>query len=197
MSGFAEALAAFITALELQRAHLVGLSFGGATIIEFCRRHQAMPATITLVGAYAGWGGSLPQPEVERRLEQALELSGLAPGKLVDALLPTMFAASAPPDVITGFADSLSSFHPAGLRAMARACTEDLRDVVPTIRLPTLLVYGDEDTRAPAGVAAALHEAISDSELAVLPGAGHVCNIDATAPFNATVRRFLGKHSSR
>jgi pimeloyl-ACP methyl ester carboxylesterase len=197
MRGFAEALAGFIASLQLQRPHLVGLSFGGATIIELCRRHQGLPATITLVGAYAGWGGSLPQVEVERRLDQALTLSRLAPQELVDALLPTMLAPSSPPDVIEGFARALASFHPAGLRAMARACTEDLTDVVPTIRLPTLLIYGEKDTRAPAGVAAALHEAIADSELVVLPGAGHVCNIDAAEPFNATLRRFLSEHSSR
>jgi pimeloyl-ACP methyl ester carboxylesterase len=197
MSGFANSLAGLIALLELHAPHLVGISFGGATVIEFCRRRQATPRTITLVGAYAGWGGSLPQPEVDRRLEQALALSCLSGRDLVDALLPTMFATSAPPDVIAGFTDALASFHPAGLRSMARACTEDLTDVVATIRLPTLLVYGAEDTRAPTRVAAELHASIPGSELVVLPKAGHVCNVDAAEPFNATLRRFLRKHPSR
>lgn len=197
MRGFADALAGFIAALGLRRPHLVGLSFGGATLIEFCRLHQRLASTITLVGAYAGWAGSLPEVEVRRRLNQALELSGLPPADLVDALLPTMFAASASPDVTARFATSLASFHPAGLRAMAHACTEDLTDMLPAIQLPTLLVYGDEDTRAPAGVASELHKAIRDSELVQLPGAGHVCNIDASEPFNTTVRHFLRNHSSR
>lgn len=175
----------------------VGLSFGGATLIEFCRRHQHVASTITLVGAYAGWGGSLPEIEVRRRFDQAVELSGLPPAELVDALLPTMFAASAPPAVTAKFATSLASFHPAGLRAMARACTEDLAAVLPAIHLPTLLVYGEEDTRAPAGVASELHKAIRDSELVQLPGAGHVCNVDVPEPFNAILRHFLREHSSR
>jgi pimeloyl-ACP methyl ester carboxylesterase len=196
MSGFAEALAGLVAGLHLADPHLVGLSFGAALIIELCRRHQRVPASITLVGGYAGWGGSLPPIEVERRLDQALDLSRLPPNELVDALLPTMFAPSAPPDVIAGFEESLSSFHPAGLRAMARACTADLRDVVPTIRLPTLLVYGEEDARAPAEVATTLHSAIAGSELVVLPGAGHVCNVDAATSFNATLRRFLSEHPS-
>ena len=197
MRGFADALAGFVTALEVRSPHLVGLSFGGAILIEFCREHQDLAATITLVGAYAGWAGSLPQVEVERRLNQALELSRLAPAELVEALLPTMFAASAPPDVTAEFADSLASFHPAGLRAMARACTEDLTDVLPAIHLPTLLIYGEEDTRAPAGVASDLNQAIRDSELVQLPGAGHICNVDAPERFNATLRYYLRKHSSR
>ena len=193
MVGFADALAGFVTELELERPHMVGLSFGGATLIEFCRRHQDLASTITLVGAYAGWGGSLPSAEVQRRLDQALALSRLAPEKLVEELLPTMFAASAPLDVVTGFSDSLALFHPAGLRAMARACAEDLTDVLATIRLPTLLVYGEEDTRAPAGVAEKLHDAIPDSQLVQLAGAGHVCNVDAAEPFNAALRKFLSE----
>jgi pimeloyl-ACP methyl ester carboxylesterase len=183
--------------LELERPHLVGLSFGGATLIELCRRHQDLASTITLVGAYAGWAGSLPAAEVQRRLDHALALSQLAPGNLVEELLPTMFSASAPPEVRTGFSNALASFHPAGLRAMARACTQDLTDVLATIRLPTLLVYGEEDTRAPAGVAQKLHEAIPDSQLVQLAGAGHICNVDAAGPFNAALRHFLSEHPPR
>ncbi len=197
MSGFANALAGFIGALELDSPHVVGISFGGATLIEFCRRHQGVPATVTLVGAYAGWAGSLAPDEVDRRLNQALDLSCLPPQQLVDALLPTMFAKSAPPDVVAEFGRALASFHPPGLRAMARACTENLSEVLPTIRVPTFLIYGNEDTRAPTGVAAELHGAIPGSELALLPGAGHVCNVDAAEAFNSTLRRFLRKHTPR
>lgn len=191
MAGFADALAGFLAALDLRTPQLVGLSLGGVTLIEFCRRNQDMVSTITLVGAYAGWNGSLPAAEADRRLNQALDLSQLAPGELVDALMPTMFNAAAAPEVIAEFAESLASFHPAGLRAMARACSEDLTDVLPTIGRPTLLIYGERDTRAPAGVASQLHDAIPHSELVHLPGAGHVCNIDASESFNETLRRFL------
>jgi pimeloyl-ACP methyl ester carboxylesterase len=173
----------------------VGLSFGGATAIEFCRRYQRSVSTITLVGAYAGWGGSLAPHEVDRRLNQALELSRLAPDHLVDALLPTMFGTDAPPEVVAEYGRSLATFHPAGLRAMALACTADLTDVLGSIDLPTLLIYGEHDTRAPAGVAETLHAAIPGSTLVELPGAGHVCNVDAVGPFNAALRRFLLEHS--
>jgi pimeloyl-ACP methyl ester carboxylesterase len=197
MSGFADALAGFVAELGLDRPHLVGLSFGGATLIEFCRRHQDLASTITLVGAYAGWAGSLPPAEVQRRLDQALALSRLPPEQLVEELLPTMFSASAPAGVVAEFSRALATFHPAGLRAMARAVTEDLTDALATIRLPTLLVYGEEDTRAPAGVAQKLHDAIPGSHLVQLPGAGHICTVDAVGPFNTTLRRFLDEHPPR
>jgi pimeloyl-ACP methyl ester carboxylesterase len=83
-------------------------------------------------------------------------------------------------------------FHPAGFRAMARASAEDLRDVLPHINVPTLLVYGDKDVRAPLTVAEDLHAAISGSTLVVLPDTGHPGNIEAPEEFNRAVRGFLG-----
>jgi pimeloyl-ACP methyl ester carboxylesterase len=72
---------------------------------------------------------------------------------------------------------------------------EDVRDVLPHIDIPTLLVYGDRDVRAPLTVAEALRAAISGSRLVGLPDAGHVCNVEAPNEFNDAVRDFL--HGSR
>jgi pimeloyl-ACP methyl ester carboxylesterase len=85
----------------------------------------------------------------------------------------------------------MRAFHPSGFRAMARASAEDLRDVLARINIPTLLVYGAKDVRAPLAVAEKLHEAISGSKLIVLPNAGHICNIEALDEFNRAVRTFL------
>jgi pimeloyl-ACP methyl ester carboxylesterase len=72
---------------------------------------------------------------------------------------------------------------------MARAVTEDLTDALRSVRLPTLLLYGEDDTRAPPGVATRIHDALPGSELVQLQGAGHVCNVDASGSFNAHLRR--------
>ncbi len=75
---------------------------------------------------------------------------------------------------------------------MARSLGEaDLRDVLPRIDVPTLLLYGDEDVRAPMNVAEDLHAAIPGSRLVVIPGVGHMSNVEAGARFNAEVRTFL------
>jgi pimeloyl-ACP methyl ester carboxylesterase len=109
----------------------------------------------------------------------------------VRALLPTMFSERAPREAIAEFGASMLALRPAGFRAMARASAEDLRDVPPLVRVPTLLVCGEEDVRAPMSVAEDLHSAIPGSTLVVLPGAGHACNIEAPEEFNGAVRRFL------
>ena len=192
LSEVADCLAAFIEALGFERAHVLGLSFGGGLALELYRRHPELAETLVLASAYAGWAGSLPPEVVEERLTQALRLADMPPDQLVAELLPTMFTDSAPPELVEEFAESMRDFHPVGLRANSRAfAAADLRDVLPRVAVPTLLLYGDRDARAPMNVAHDLHAGIAGSKLVVIPGAGHVCNIDAPERFNAELRAFL------
>jgi pimeloyl-ACP methyl ester carboxylesterase len=191
MADYADCLAGFIDALGLEKPHVAGLSFGGALALALYSRHPAVPATLILVSGYAGWTGSLPADIAQQRLQQALVLAELSPEELVGTLLPTMFSERAPAEAVDAFGASMRAFHPAGVRAMARACSEDLRDVLPKVLVPTLLVYGESDVRAPLSVAEDLHAAISGSTLVVLPDTGHLCSTEAPEAFNRTLRNFL------
>jgi pimeloyl-ACP methyl ester carboxylesterase len=191
MAGYADCLAGFVDRLGLEKPHVGGLSFGGALALELYRRHSAIPIILILASAYAGWAGSLPAHVAKQRLQQALLLANLSPEEFVGVLLPTMFSERTAPESVVEFGASMLAFHPAGFRAMAHASAEDLREVLPRIKVPTLLMYGDKDVRAPLTVAENLHAAISDSTLVVLPDAGHVCNIEAPEEFNMAVRNFL------
>ena len=72
---------------------------------------------------------------------------------------------------------------------MAYALAEaDLREALPSVAVPTLLVFGDSDERSPPDVAVALHRSIPASRLVVMPGAGHACFLEFPERFNAEVR---------
>ena len=118
-------------------------------------------------------------------------MADLSPEEFVGALLPTMFSEATPPERVDEFGETMLAFHPAGFRAMARASAEDLRDVLPHINVPTLLVYGDKDVRAPLTIAENLHAALPGSTLVVLPDTGHLCNIENPKEFNRAVRNVL------
>jgi pimeloyl-ACP methyl ester carboxylesterase len=91
----------------------------------------------------------------------------------------------------------MSDFHPVGYRAMANAFAAlDLRPVLPTIDVPTLLLYGEHDQRSPLTVAHELHAEIPGSTLVVLPGVGHLSNVEAPDGFNAAVRHFVQTHAA-
>jgi hypothetical protein len=162
-----------------------------ALAIALAAGHPGIARSLVVVSGYAGWARSLPSDVVEQRLAQALTLSGLTPNEFVDTLFPTMFATDPDPDSVERFAASMRAFHPLGFRAMARASAEDLRDALPHIDVPTLLVYGDQHVRAPLPVAAHLDASTSGSSLVVLPGVGHVCNLEAPQRFKQTGQQMV------
>jgi pimeloyl-ACP methyl ester carboxylesterase len=194
IAGYVECLARFITELGLAPPHVAGLSFGGCIALEFCGRHARIPRTLILASAYAGWRGSLPQDAAEQRLQQALALSDMPPDAFVDTLLPTMFSQRTPQGTVEAFGTAMRSFHPAGFRAMARASAEDVSAATTRVAVPTLLIYGDNDVRAPLSIATRFNDEIADSTLVVLPNTGHVCNAEAPEDFNTALRDFLNAH---
>ncbi|KRT64323.1 MAG: alpha/beta hydrolase fold protein [Chloroflexi bacterium CSP1-4] len=192
LADYADCLAAFIDALGLARPHVVGLSFGGALALELYRRHPTIPMSLVLASAYAGWAGSLLDEIIEQRLEQTLQAADSPPDQRVRSMIPTMFSGSPPAEPVEAFQAIMLEIHPAGLRAMARSLAEaDLRDILPRIAVPTLLLYGDEDVRAPLTVAQDLHTRIPASRLVVMPGVGHMSSVEAAETFSAQVRSFL------
>jgi len=192
LADYADCLAGFIRALGFSRAHVIGMSFGGGLAIELYGRAPDVVASLTLASAYAGWAASLPRDEVAHRLQQALRLADLSGDELASTLMPTMFSDQAPPELSSEFEAAVRDFHPSGLRATARAfAAADLRNILSTIAVPTLLLYGDRDVRAPIVVGQAIHDAIRGSKFVVIPGCGHILNIEAATHFNAEVRAFL------
>ncbi len=192
---YADCLAGFIEELHLDRPHVAGLSFGGALALELYRRHPDIPRTLVLAGAYAGWAGSLPPEVVTERLERLLREAQMEPSQWVPAYLPGLLTESAPKAMVDEVTSLMRDVHPAGNVAMLRGMAEaDLRDVLPSIKIPTLLLYGEVDARSPLPVAQALHAQIPGSKLTVLPGVGHLSNIEAADRFNNEVRAFLLDH---
>jgi pimeloyl-ACP methyl ester carboxylesterase len=192
MPDFADCLAGFVAALGLRQPHIAGISFGGAMALELYRRHPAIPRTLVLAGAYAGWAGSLPPDVVTERLRFCLDAAALPSDEFLAAMLPSMFSPSADPERVAGFAATVREFHPAGFRTMALAsAASDLRPMLGDVAVPTLVLTGDRDVRAPLGTAEVLHAAIPGSQLTVLEGVGHVSSVEAAERFNSEVRAFL------
>jgi pimeloyl-ACP methyl ester carboxylesterase len=194
---YADCLAGFVRALKLDRPYVVGLSFGGSLALELCRRHPAVPRALVLAAAYAGWAGSLDPVEVADRVRLGRRVADLPPDEFADALLPSMFSPDAfspdgVPDAVARFRAGVAAFDRAGFLAMMWSSAEaDLRGALAGIGVPTLLLYGDRDVRAPLPVGRALHAAIPGARLEVLDGVGHVSPVEAPERFNRAVRDFL------
>jgi pimeloyl-ACP methyl ester carboxylesterase len=189
---FAHALAGFVAALGVERPHVVGHSFGTMVALALFRHHPSVPASLVLVGGYAGWAGSLPADEVERRLHAFLDMADQ--GDEYDPMsYPGFFSDLIPADRASATATMMrENIRPATVRSAAHIGAEtDLRPVLPTIDVPTLVLHGEEDARSPVAAARALHAQIPGSELVVLPHLGHACCIEAPEACAAEIRRFV------
>ena len=195
LADYADCLAALIEALALEPAHVAGLSWGGTVVQELYRRHPGLVATLILADTYAGWKGSLPAREVRARVEGLRQT--LAADRF-DPTLPGLFAGDTPPELVPLFEEMAADVRPASMRTALLVMAEtDQRDLLPRIAVPTLLLWGELDARSPLGVAHELHRAIPGSELVVIPGAGHVSNLEQPERFNEAVRRFCRAHPPR
>jgi pimeloyl-ACP methyl ester carboxylesterase len=189
---FADALAAFIAALGLKRPHLVGHSFGTMVALSLFQHHPAVPASLVLVGGYAGWAGSLPPDEVARRLEVFVGMAEL--GNAFDPKsYPGLFSELIPADRDAVLATMMrENMRPATVRAAGYTGAEtDLRPVLPTVDIPTLVLHGEADARSPLANAEALHARISTSQLVVLPKLGHACVVEDPEACASEIRRFV------
>jgi len=197
MAEYADCLAGLLDAIGVSAAHVLGLSWGGTMALEFYRQRPAAVLSLILADTYAGWTGSLGKDAAERRLARCLWESQMPAEEWVPQWVPDAFSNSALQELLAELATIMSDFHPVGFRAMSRAVVPDFRDVLPQVRVPTLLIWGDSDRRSPLTAGEAMRDAISGSQLVVIPGAGHVSNMEQPELFNAAVRDFLQSIDAR
>lgn len=192
MEDYADSLAGFVRALGLARPHILGLSFGGALALALYAQHPTLPRSLILSGAYAGWAGSLPADEVQRRVQRISEEVTHSPDEWLPKYLPGMLTENAPREMAAQTLALMSDIHPRASLTMLRAMANtDLRGVLSHIDVPTLVLHGELDARSPLAVGRELHKKIPASQLVILPGAGHLSNVEAADAFNLEVRTFL------
>ena len=197
LSDYAGCLAALIDALALGPAHVAGLSWGGTVALELYRHHPELVATLVLVDTYAGWKGSLPAAEVQARVAGVRQMLA-ADDHLFDPTLPGLFAGDPPAEFASLMEAMAADVRPESMRtALLVMADADQRDLLPRIAVPTLLIWGELDGRSPLGVARQFEAAIADARLVVIPGAGHVSNLEQPDLFSAAVREFCSPRSPR
>jgi pimeloyl-ACP methyl ester carboxylesterase len=141
---------------------------------------------------YAGWKGSLPEEEVRARVDATYQAL-MAPAEKFDPTraLPGWFAGDPPAEFVSLLEEMAAAVRPASMRtALPVMAKTDQRDLLPRVSVPTLLIWGELDSRSPLSVARQFERAIPDTKLIVIAGAGHVSNLEQPERFNEAVRDF-------
>jgi len=170
--------------LQIQRAHVLGVSMGGVIAQLLYHRHPERTASLILCDTTA---------ERSQRVQQRIEaIDTLTSRQLAEQRAPQLVRPDAPPELIAELTDIMAEVRPAGYRNAALALGEtDLTELLGQISVPTLVVHGEDDGVVPLSVGEALARAIPGAELRTIKHAGHVANQEQPQAFNQVVRAFL------
>jgi pimeloyl-ACP methyl ester carboxylesterase len=107
---------------------------------------------------------------------------------------PGLLGSRLPPELVDLLGQMAAAARPGPTMSLLEAFADaDLSADLGDVRCPTLVVHGELDERAPLAVADALHRGISGSRLVVLPGVGHMVNLEARAETAALVRDVVAR----
>lgn len=194
MERHADDLAALLDHLGVREPVVFGgLSMGGYIAFAFWRRHAERARAFVLADTKAS--ADTPEARENRlKLARAAEQDGSAE-PIVQAMLPRMFSPAVPPEhalarqlraIMAGTSGPSAA---AGMRGLADR--PDSLDLLPGIRVPTLVLVGDQDAITPVADAERLAAGVPGAQLTVIPGAGHVSNMEQPEAFNAALLGFL------
>jgi 4,5:9,10-diseco-3-hydroxy-5,9,17-trioxoandrosta-1(10),2-diene-4-oate hydrolase len=198
----ADALAALLTGLGIERVHLIGNSLGGGTAVRFALNYPERAGRLVLMGP-GGLSLNLfaPDPtEGVRRLMEFPAPPGPSREKLeaflrtlvfdqrlvTDELIDERFAAASDPGALAAMAAMGASFlHP------AHAEEAFLWRDAHRLRQRVLLVWGREDRVNPLDGALVALKTIRRCQLHVFGGCGHWAQVEKFDEFNRLVIGFL------
>ena len=187
--------------LEVASAYVGGLSMGAGISTRFALAHPDRVDALLIIDSATALGLPTP-PEARAMREKTIELA-LTEG--MEAVFrysiqanPNMAGrAKRDPEAAKGIMDMYLALDPTGYAHSIGAVldAESTADRLSEIKVPTLVLAGDEDPALPA--ARQTHERISGSKMVVIPGAGHLSNLDQPDAFNREVMAFLSEVDAR
>jgi 3-oxoadipate enol-lactonase len=175
-------------------AHLVGLSMGASIIQDFHAYHAGRVASMVLADTRPGFEAGFDPVAREEFLRLRLEplRAGKAPVDIAPAVARSLMGVRAGEDVYQRLIASMAALHKASyIKAIEARGTWQPVFVPDAVRVPTLVLVGEEDRLTPPAMAKTIAEAIPAARLAVIPAAGHLSNIEQPALFNRLILDFL------
>jgi pimeloyl-ACP methyl ester carboxylesterase len=191
MEQHADDLSALLDQLKVDQPIIfIGLSMGGYIAWQFVRKYAARLRALVLChtrtiadnSAQAAARHNLAAQTLKEQSSQAAEAQ----------MIPRLLPASAAPALVAAIEQMIRSATPAGLAANLRglALRPDATAILPTIRVPTLVISGSEDAISPPEEMHGWASQIPGSRFVTIPDVGHLSPLENPAAFNQILKKF-------
>jgi pimeloyl-ACP methyl ester carboxylesterase len=189
VSGLAKYVNRFLEALKLEGVHLLGNSLGGHVALVHVLKNPSRIKSLTLTGSSGlfenGMGDSYPKRGDYEFIKAKTALTFYDPAVATKELVDEVFS-------ITN--NRLKAIK---IIALAKsAIRNNLGEELNQIKLPTLLIWGNNDTITPPFVGKEFNRLIPNSELHFIDKCGHAPMMEVPAAFNEILHTFLKKLSA-
>ena len=189
--------AALLGHLNLQNAHLVGLSVGAMHALELALTQPSLVRSLVLVDPSGLAEVPFPPAITERfaRIRKVISTEGVAAAKRIWRAGGWFVPALENPTAMQLLDAQLAAY--SGWHWQndnpARTPSPPIHQRLGELRVPTLVIVGERDLDYNQRVAKLLSERIPGAQLCTLPGVGHFPNVEAPELFNATLQAFLDR----
>jgi pimeloyl-ACP methyl ester carboxylesterase len=195
----AEDAIAVLNAAGIERAHVYGISLGGMVAQELALHYPERVQALVLGATTAGGPDAiLPRPQP---LTFFVRVGAMGPEEAEWAAVPYNYGLHTrrehgeriAEDIARRVAHQTDTL--AYLHQVAAAAAHNTAGRLGSIRVPTLVVHGEEDAVMPPGNGQLLADGIPGAELKLWPGAGHLYVTDEPEA-DRYIRRFLARHTA-
>jgi pimeloyl-ACP methyl ester carboxylesterase len=192
LDDYAAAVLTRLDEAEVGQVAVIGSSMGGYTAYAMWRQAPSRILGLVLASARASADTETQTGDrrsmAERALRDGVEF-------IIDGMTQRLLGPRARGEahIVDPLHGRIRRCHPAGIAACqtAMARRPDSRELLPTVSVPSLVVAGDHDAIMGIAEAESMTVALADGELAVLPGVGHLPNLEEPAGFSARLDDFL------
>jgi 3-oxoadipate enol-lactonase len=177
--------------LGIEKVHWVGISMGGMIGQQLALERPDRLHSLVLSSTAAVMGEEA-QPVWQERIDRARS-EGM--DSLVAETLQRWFSPAylqRHPPAVEAIEQQIRSTPVEGFIG----CSEAIRrlntlDRLDQIRLPALVIVGEDDPGTPVSASEAIHQRLTGSQLEVIPAVRHLCNIEAQEVFNKLLLEFI------
>jgi len=193
MERLAEDVRGLLDHLKLERVVLGGLSMGGYVAFAFYRCWPERVSALILADTRAS---ADTEEGRKARYETAEVAEREGSAAIAERMLPKLLAPATherKPEIVAAVREMILEASPAGIAAALRgmAARASAFDLLPQIKVPTLILVGEQDVLTPPADSEAMAKAIPGSTLVKIPEAGHLSNLEQPERFNQALLEFL------